>query len=260
MNLFNKSIAGLTAIALTVSGILPVANVAQAAGWEQNAFDRNADLDPRITNADSVSALQKLSTREEAIAFLSRFIENYDFGLTFDASANCDYTDAANIMSDLTDEVMAACEAGIIKSATTNPMVNAKALVTEGQFAMMIARTVTGEPMELAEANAFLSDPDVMAYPYTSYKGDNSLSKILALEMLRKLALSLEEPVVDCTIDPTMPQCLPSTTGTVNTGTVLNPVSNGNLSVGVSATSPAAKQIASKGNNVKVLSLDLTAG
>lgn len=244
MNLFNKSIAGLTAIALTVSGILPVANVAQAAGWEQNAYDRNADLDPRITNADSVSALQKLSTREEAVAFLSRFTENYDFGLTFDASTNCDYTDMANIMPDLTDEVMAACEAGIIKSATTNPMFNAKALTTEGQFATMLARLVSGDPtMEVGDANAFLSDEDVMGqYAYTSYKGDKTLSKILALEMLRKLALALEEPVVDCTIDPTMPQCLPSTTGTVNTGTVVE-VKAGALGISLAPTSPAARNI-----------------
>lgn len=241
MNLFNKTIAGLTAIALTVSGVLPVANVAQAAGWQQNAFDRNADLMPRVTNAASVSALEKLSTREEAIAFISRFIENYDFGLTYDASMNCDYTDAANIMSDLTDEVMAACEAGIIKSATTNAMVNPKALVTEGQFATMLARLVTGDPtMEEGDANAFLSDPNVMGqYAYTTYKGSNSLTKILALEMLRKLALALEEPTpVDCTMDPTMPECLPGTTGTMNTGTVVE-VKAGNLDLTLGAGSPA---------------------
>jgi len=250
MNLTNKFIAGFTAMSVVALSILPVANLSANAATEENMLAYEFAFNEGLTTMSSYGAFNfdGTTTREAAARFLVKGAEALGADLSSDQV--CDYSDLASADQSLVSFINDGCDMGIFKA---QDMFNPKATFTRAQAELTIARIVYG----MDEVNAYAQDNDLSEYAaarellmadeivQVEVPADSAVKRgHLALMIYRLADMDVVTPT-----DPTIP----------STG-VVNPNSNGNLNIQLSSDTPTGRQIPSVGNNIKVLTLDLSAG
>lgn len=257
MNLFNKFTAGLTAAAVVVMTIAPVAQFNFAnANSEENQLAYERALDNGLTSKQTYSAFMPEAslTREAAAKFFVAGAEA--LGLEGSSDQECDYSDLATADQTLVDYINDGCAMGFFKA---QDKFNPKATMTREQMELVVARMVYGmdevatyaddEGMsEYAAARAMLMDDEIVQVEIAGASAAKRLHLILML-----FRLSDMEVVVDPT-DPTVPS-----TGTVTTGTTVE-VKAGNLDVSLNASSPTNGSSIPYNGVVSFGKVDLQAG
>lgn len=270
MNLFNKFTACFTAAALVVTTLVPVLAATDADYTEDSAYPYGAAMwaiNNGVTANSTVSTAAPFAniTREQFAAIAVRGFDAIGLDLTADEDLNCEYNDFSSASAGLQEFVTDACQKGLFQDAddAANGNFNPKATVSEAVVAMIFCKALYGADECSADAGSarYSTANDVLVQEgvMMSAKSDAKMATRGVVFQMFKNVSEMDFDVNPVDEDPT----LPGTTGTTNTGTnptVVNPTSKGSLNVKVSAESPAGKSIPSKGNNIKVLTLELTAG
>jgi len=263
MNLFNKLTAGFMAAALIVTS-LPLTNVAAAnLAWEEATLWA---IDNGLTSHSTYEAAAPLAniTREAFAAISVRGFDAIAQELTADDTLNCDYADLDSAQAGLQDYVVEACEKGLFQDAddATSGKFNPKTTVSEAVVSVIFCKALFTEEECTAEAGeAFYTAANRVNIEEGVMVAEKSNSKMASRGMVFQMFMNVAELVDDT--EEEEEEVLPEEEDedtTEEEGTVVNPSSKGNLDIAVATSSPSNKQIPSKGSNIKVLTLDVTAG